>query len=169
MTRDNFDSQTIKTAAMRAAFICSNPDCKALTVGAIPNEPDEYKFLGVVAHINAASPGGARYSVSMTPEARKSIENALYLCPTCSVLIDKNNGVYFPETVLRKWKFDHENWTRSTLNKKTNGEVTIVDGEHVARGVGNVTALEINKPAIIKPGTRSVAEGIGNITATKIG
>ncbi|MDP2857398.1 MAG: hypothetical protein Q8P50_05395 [Bacillota bacterium] len=48
-------------------------------------------------------------------------------------------------------------------------EVVEVAGEHIATGKGNVTGLDIQGPAIIKPGTRSVAEGEGNITATRIG
>ena len=46
---------------------------------------------------------------------------------------------------------------------------TIVDGSHNAEGVGNVIGLDIQGPAIIKPGTKSTAKGFGNITATRIG
>lgn len=44
-----------------------------------------------------------------------------------------------------------------------------VAGEHVARGVGDIVALDIEGAAIIRPGTRSIAEGVGSVTATRIG
>ena len=47
--------------------------------------------------------------------------------------------------------------------------MVIVDGEHHAKGIGNIIGLEIKKSAIIQPGTIVTAEGIGNITGTKIG
>ena len=46
--------------------------------------------------------------------------------------------------------------------------LTQIDGTHKAKGEGNVTGLDIKRPVIIKPGTKSIAEGKGNITATRI-
>lgn len=47
--------------------------------------------------------------------------------------------------------------------------ITILDGEHMARGKGKVTAIHTMKPTFFKSGTKSVAEGEGIVTATKIG
>ena len=44
-----------------------------------------------------------------------------------------------------------------------------IAGTHEARGIGNITGLDIKGPAKIKPGTVSKASGIGNITGTRIG
>ncbi|MBM6816684.1 SAVED domain-containing protein [Olsenella uli] len=45
---------------------------------------------GQVAHIEAYSPGGARYSADQTEEERNSIDNLMLLCPACHKLIDDN-------------------------------------------------------------------------------
>jgi hypothetical protein len=47
--------------------------------------------------------------------------------------------------------------------------ITILDGEHIARGRGKITAIHTTKPTFFKPGTKSLAEGEGEVTATKIG
>ena len=76
---------------MRAALICSNPDCRKQTVA--PSESDEDKFvcIGKAAHITAAARGGPRYAIDMSPAERSAISNAIYLCSGCADLIDKNN------------------------------------------------------------------------------
>lgn len=167
--RDDFESKTIETLAKRASFICSNPDCRCLTLAA--SDVDEMKFVynGVAAHITSASIGGPRFDEKKTPEERRSISNGIFLCTSCSVIIDKNNGIDFSVKQLLDWKEDHEKWIRENLNKSIANSIAIVDGEHHAKGIGNVTGLEIKKSAIIQPGTIVTAEGIGNVTGTKIG
>ncbi|MCA6439206.1 MAG: hypothetical protein ACRCSM_11420 [Sediminibacterium sp.] len=166
--RDDFDNKTIEALAKRASFICSNPDCRCLTLAA--SEVDEMKFIynGIAAHITAASEGGPRYDAKMTSEQRADISNGIFLCGNCSIAIDKNNGIDFSSKKLLEWKKEHENWIKENLNKNITNSIVIVDGEHHAKGVGNVTGLEIKKSAIIQPGTIVTAEGIGNITGTKI-
>jgi hypothetical protein len=166
--RDDFNSKTTQVLAKRASFICSNPVCRCLTVAA--SEIDEMKFLytGTAAHITAAAEGGPRYDASLTPEQRSDISNAIFLCSNCAEMIDKNKGMDFPTPMLQEWKNQHEAWVRENLNKSIENSIVVVDGEHHARGIGNVTGLEIKKPAIIQPGTIVTADGIGNITGTKI-
>ena len=84
-------------------------------------------------------------------------------------MIDKNNGIDFSVETLRQWKTDHEKWVRDNLNKKLENNMVIINGQHIAKGVGVITGLEIKKSAIIKPGTIVTAEGIGTITGTRIG
>lgn len=167
--RDEFNGKTTETLAKRASFICSNPDCRCLTVAA--SDVDDMKFLytGKAAHITAASEGGPRYDENLTSEHRSDISNAIFLCSNCADMIDKNKGADFPTTMLLDWKDQHEKWVRDNLNKSLDNSIVVVDGEHHARGVGNVTGLEIKKSAIIQPGTIVTAGGVGNITGTKIG
>jgi hypothetical protein len=137
---------------MRAALICSNPDCRKQTVA--PSESDENKFvcIGKAAHITAAAEGGPRYELSMSSAERSSISNAIYLCSGCADLIDKNNGHDFPTATLRRWKEDHERWVATNLNKRSEG----VGGEG---GSGTIIG---NRGAVIggKGGNGGVA-GIG--------
>jgi hypothetical protein len=123
--------------------------------------------LGHAAHITAAAEKGPRFDPLLSSNQRSNISNAIYLCPSCAAMIDKNNGAdYLPE-LLRKWKTDHENWVRSNLNKK---QITIteVSGTHEASGVGDIAGLRITKPTIIKPGTIARGSGSGKISGTSI-
>jgi len=167
--RDDFSPGVRAKIAKRASYICSNPDCRSLTVAAALNSPDEFQFVGKAAHITAAAPKGPRYDASLSAAKRSGIENAIFLCPGCADRVDKNGGIDYPADLLRSWKSEHEAWTRANLNKSIDAFITVIDGQHRASGIGEVTALDIEDAAIIKPGTISTAQGIGNVTATRIG
>lgn len=113
--RDNFNRQTTQKLAERAGFICSNPLCHRLTVG--PSGKDSSKSIrtGVASHVCAASSGGPRYDISQSVTDRKSINNGIWLCATCSAMIDKNNGLDYPSDHLKKWKKDHERLIKECL------------------------------------------------------
>jgi hypothetical protein len=117
-SRDEFPKSVVEALAKRAAFICSNPDCRALTIA--PSDLDESKFIyiGKAAHICAAAIGGPRYEAQMRAEKRKSASNGVFLCSSCADMIDKNNGLDFPKEMLRRWKDEHERWVAANLNKR---------------------------------------------------
>lgn len=112
---DDFKPDTVRQVAERAGYICSNAKCRRLTIG--PDNSNEIKSTktGIGAHICAASPAGPRYDMSQTPLQRQNISNAIWLCATCSVLIDKNSGHDYPVDHLRKWKKDHESLIKECL------------------------------------------------------
>ncbi|WP_454869789.1 hypothetical protein [Pseudomonas putida] len=104
--RDDFSPGTKKTLALRAAYFCSNPNCLKLTVG--PSSVSTKALTtGHAAHIHAASKLGPRYKPSQSAEERKSIENGIWLCRECGVIIDSDEFGY-SDVQLRKWKADHE-------------------------------------------------------------
>ncbi|MBK8506042.1 MAG: hypothetical protein IPL46_29915 [Saprospiraceae bacterium] len=116
--RDDFTRRTKETLAKRVGYKCSNPNCKKLTSG--PNE-DENKStsIGVAAHITGASKGGPRFNEEMNVEERKGINNGIWLCQNCSVLIDKDESKYSIE-LLESWKVTSEDKAKeeiSTSNK----------------------------------------------------
>lgn len=119
--RDDFSSTVVKKVAERAGFVCSNPRCNWITIG--PCDKDDMKSTktGIAAHICGASPSGPRYDMSQTPAERKSISNAIWLCGTCSIMIDKNNGIDYTAPELKKWKKDHEKLIKECLegNKRS--------------------------------------------------
>jgi hypothetical protein len=121
MARDDFSAPVKSALRMRAALICSNPDCRKQTAAPSESDPDSFVCLGKAAHITAAAEGGPRYDASISTEARKAISNAIYLCGSCADLIDKNGGVDFPESILRQWKEQHELWVRENLNRTPGG------------------------------------------------
>ena len=165
--RDDFSQATIKNLQMRAAFLCSKPDCRRLTIAPSKENESDFIYIGNAAHITAASEDGPRYDSTLTPKQRKDISNAIFLCASCAEMIDKNQGADFSSDLLKDWKNKHEEWVRKNLN--TNGtSVTEVAGTHDAAGIGDVAGLRIAKPTKIKPGTISQARGIGKISGTSI-
>ena len=114
--RDDFSEKVKKAMAYRVGCRCSNPKCRKITYG--PKESVEgYINIGVAAHICAAAPGGKRYDSHMSKEARSSIENGIWLCQSCSKLIDSDDEKYTVE-ILHKWKKDAETITHEELTQE---------------------------------------------------
>ena len=85
-------------------YHCSNPVCVSSTLGPALNE-DGTINIGVGAHITAASPGGPRYDANMTSAERSSGANGIWLCQSCSKLIDSDENRY-TVALLHQWKKD---------------------------------------------------------------
>ena len=116
MKRDEFSKPTIEKLRARVANRCSNPECRVPTTAAAGSS-DKVNNIGVAAHITAAAPGGPRYSDSMSQKQRKSIENAIWLCSSCSTAIDRDVERY-PVSVLQEWKKQAEQAAKNELGKK---------------------------------------------------
>ena len=99
--RDDFKRADVNELARQSGYQCSNPSCQRSTVG--PDGDGGSASIGVAAHICAAAAGGPRFSVDMTPEERASIENGIWLCQTCSRLVDSDVPSHSVET-LHEWK-----------------------------------------------------------------
>lgn len=113
MAAPNFSTATIELLGYRAALICSNPNCRKLTVGPSKVENPLKLLNGEAAHICSAKPGTkknlqARYDLNMTDAQRADPENGIWLCAGCHTLVDKNSGADFTTSELRQWKADHE-------------------------------------------------------------
>ena len=111
--RDEFSQSVKKTVAARSGCRCSNPNCFKITSGPKVN-PERALNIGVAAHITAASPGGARYDDSATINQRSSIGNAIWLCQSCSTLIDRDPDQFTIE-ILQDWKLQAENAAAAEL------------------------------------------------------
>ena len=100
--RDNFTQKTKELLAKRVGLKCSNPSCGRATIG--PNSVlDKTTSIGVAAHITAAAPGGPRFDPNLNQEERIEFSNGIWLCQTCSTLIDKDPDLH-PVDLLRNWK-----------------------------------------------------------------
>lgn len=140
---DDFKHDVIQKIAERAGYVCSSPKCRRLTIGPDNLQANKSIKTGVAAHICAASPGGPRYDMSQTPSERQSISNALWLCATCSVLIDKNQGLDYPADHLKKWKKDHEALIKECLegNKRVAFQfMSLSDQSNLCRRIVNFLA-----------------------------
>ena len=100
--RDNFSAPTKELLAKRVGYVCSNPECRQPTSGP-QDDPQGVVNIGVAAHITAASPGGARFDPDLSPEQRADSSNGIWLCQTCSKLID-SDCERFAREVLEGWK-----------------------------------------------------------------
>lgn len=102
-----FKASLAEIIAFRAAYICSSPECNALTVGPTTKNPSLKNKLGEAAHIYGEKPGAARHSAT-PPISVDGIENGLWLCASCHTLIDKNLGADYSVSELLEWKKEHE-------------------------------------------------------------
>ena len=90
-------SETIRrTIAIRSNNQCNNPKCRRCTLSETQND-NLVISLGKACHIEAASPKGPRYNPNTSEAYRKSVENAIWLCPICADLIDKDHRSYSVE------------------------------------------------------------------------
>jgi hypothetical protein len=108
MRSGEFLRETKRHLALRAGYICSNPNCLRMTVGP-SSVAGEFIIVGVAAHICGARPGSARYNPSMSPAERSSIENGIWLCRVCEKLVDSDERQYTSER-LKQWKVEHDAW-----------------------------------------------------------
>jgi hypothetical protein len=111
--RDDFSAGVKATLARRVAYLCSNPDCRAVTTGP-GSEADTTVNLGVAAHITGASPGGPRYDASLRPAERSASANGIWLCRTCGTRVDADVPGYSVH-LLRRWKAEAEERARLML------------------------------------------------------
>lgn len=105
-TRDEFPQGVKKTVAERAAYFCSRPECRQLTVGP-HSDPNKSANKGVAAHIRAAAEGGPRFDLNQNVNERKGIDNAIWLCHSCSDLVDRDEKRFHAD-LLEAWKSEHE-------------------------------------------------------------
>lgn len=119
--RIEFSNPTKVTLAKRVNYICSNPSCRCFTIG--PNDrTDKSSSIGVAAHILPASGAkGPRYEENINEDEIASIENGIWLCYSCSVLIDKDPN-RFPKEVLKKWKSQTEEFVQTKLVNHTRAD-----------------------------------------------
>jgi len=111
----DFSTKTCLTLAFRAAVICSNPECSAITAGPSEAYSDLKLKVGEGAHICASRPRQARFNKNMSDTERASPDNGIWLCAHCHALIDKNRGADFPTPTIREWKRLHEDRIRSLV------------------------------------------------------
>jgi hypothetical protein len=112
-----FNQKTIDVLGKRAAFKCSNPDCRITTIG--PNtDPTKSTTIGEAAHIFGARVGSKRFDTNMNDAARAEITNAIWLCRNCHKLIDTDAGKY-TASILFAWREQHEKYIQSELGNTT--------------------------------------------------
>lgn len=111
-----FTVKTRDALGKRAAYLCSNPDCRKNTSGPSDTAPDKAIILGEAAHIYGAAIGSARYRAEMQDEARANITNGIWLCRNCHKMAD-DDPVGYPAEMLFAWREEHNRYVVDTLGK----------------------------------------------------
>jgi hypothetical protein len=145
MPRDDFSAVTRRFLAERAAYICSNPDCRSNTIGP-HSDPGRSLNTGIAAHICGAARGGPRYDPNQTPEERMSIANGIWLCARCSRLVDTDELLY-PAERLRQWRVEHERWVsgQEMIPKIPDLRIEDVHGLSMPLSPGTITAEDCER------------------------
>lgn len=100
--RDDFSRKTQIQIMQKSGYRCSYPGCEKVLIGP-SKDLKKPVYVGIVAHICAASPRGPRYDPRMTHEERFGEENGILLCREHAALIDIDDSPY-PAELLRQWK-----------------------------------------------------------------
>jgi len=81
------------------------------------DDPTRAINVGVAAHITAASLGGPRYDLALSPEERGSVDNGIWLCQTCGKLVDSDDS-RFTVASLNGWKRIAEAMARGEIEQR---------------------------------------------------
>lgn len=151
--RHDFDKPTRLMLQHMVAGVCSNPDCLNHTIGSNIKR-NHYAGNGVAAHICAAAPGvgAARYNKDQTKEERQSYQNGLWLCGSCSIIIDRDEARY-PISLLHEWKRKAEIRAMSMIGQKsiTPFELQNSVREAIIQTVQSLaTGINIRNPQIVQ-------------------
>ncbi|KAA1157307.1 hypothetical protein EU508_16365 [Pseudoalteromonas fuliginea] len=138
--RDDFSKPTKKVLAERVSHLCSNPQCRVLTRGAKTGSAGT-AGIGVAAHITAAAISGPRYDAALTKQQRKDYDNGIWLCQSCSRIIDVDVAKY-SVSLLKSWRMQAEEFSNTNIGKK------LYDGNTVKREIVKSTIEYISERSI---------------------
>lgn len=86
-----------------SAGYCQNPSCN---LAIFPEGFENYPHIVEMAHIFAASDGGARAKTELTKEERGNYDNIILLCANCHTLVDKTPDKHTAQ-IMKTWKLNH--------------------------------------------------------------
>ena len=115
MRADDFSLKTKHLLGKRVGWLCSSPECRAMTCGPCA-QPDKSVTAGDAAHIAAASPHGPRFNPRLNSEERRAYGNGIWLCVVHARVVDRDDSHHTVE-LLRNWKSQAEAHARERLGK----------------------------------------------------
>jgi hypothetical protein len=157
--REDFPRQTITEIAKGVGYRCSNPDCGRPTVSANAAQ-DRTITIGVAAHIRAASPGGPRFDPAQSREARRGIDNGIWLCQNCGRLVDADPERFTIEVLVR-WK--REAQERAFRDLVVRGWTVKVEGRYTKFANKNVTTSFGSSSSTVITGATTTSTSATNV------
>lgn len=88
---DDFNLTSVRLIAQSAAYICSNPKCRKLTIAGSELSWGKVIKIGEAAHIIGNKENSARYKEKAKIN-KDSVENGIWLCRNCHKKVDSNGG-----------------------------------------------------------------------------
>lgn len=107
MSRKPLTQPQLKVLLMRSGQLCAFDGCTELLWETASNPEDQDTVVFEIAHILAASPGGARYDDDQDDNERADISNLMLLCDRHHKVIDLQRAAY-PAQRLFEMKAKHE-------------------------------------------------------------
>lgn len=107
MSRKPLTTPQLKVLLMRSGQLCAFDGCTELLWETASNPEDQDTVVFEIAHILAASPGGARYDNEQDDDERADISNLMLLCDRHHKVIDSQRAAY-PAERLFEMKAKHE-------------------------------------------------------------
>lgn len=107
MPRKPLSTPQLKVLLMRSGQICAFDGCNELLWEEAGDPRDQDTAVFEIAHILAASPGGARYDEDQDDDERVDISNLMLLCVRHHKIIDSQRAAY-PAERLFAMKTKHE-------------------------------------------------------------
>ncbi len=158
--RDDFSKAVKQNLAERVAWLCSNPNCRVVTVGA-HTDPAKRVSVGQACHIEAASEGGPRYNKAMNKAQRSSSDNGIWLCSIHAREIDVHPE-RFSVDLLREWKRTAEDYSQNEVGKSRDTSTQNVFTENVNRHREIFSSIrDIEYFHLHRNNTRSTLSGVG--------
>lgn len=167
----------IKTNVMRELMFASGGRCAMTDCGLSLLSPSG-GWVGTVAHIVAAEPGGPRGAESMSPEERRGFDNLILMCATHGREVDDpdTGEARFPIEALRRIKERHEAKVGAAVEQAIDEEVS---GSRTALGLidtalrpattaetarGLAEFLDVEAPAVLVPGLNHVRASLQRLS-----
>lgn len=107
LARKPISTPQLKVLLMRSGQHCAFTGCTVRLFEEADHPQDQDTVVAEIAHILAASPGGARYDASQNDDERAAISNLIVLCDRHHKVVDSQRVKYTAE-MLRNMKAQHE-------------------------------------------------------------
>lgn len=125
---DDFPPDVVRVLRERAGTRCSL--CDRQTTGP-HSKKSKVLNSGVAAHICAAQKNGPRFSVRQTSKFRRSAANGIWVCHSCSDIIDKDPA-HYTAAVLRLAKNKHDRKIKAEHRGRPRADATAAVTRFVA-------------------------------------
>lgn len=159
----SFSEEARNRLSKRASWICSNPDCRQLTIGPSGADRTQVYNLGTACLIYGTKAGDIRYDPNNIHEP-DDIENGIWLCFNHAQLVNEHEGDYTAELLIA-WKQAHEELMRACMEGRKRISFSMNQDEEEPAAAAAIIAFFDQQQILFAPGSTIPKENI--ITAVQ--